>query len=168
MYDKTNNLLDVRRIPKQNFDKGGSVNLPKANTGLISKSLKALNAANKGSNAFKNAANTINKVYVPNSTKTLLRNLNIESLGTLNSLSKVAAPVMMNPIRGLLLGAPVEGLGPFTGSPLNALPFYGYNYQSSFLPTTKNQLFRAKYCILNSQQFLKHPIRFLLQKQSKR
>ena len=57
--------------------------------------------------------------------KNLGRIANIGTIGTVNSLAKTLAPVMMNPIKILTFGAGYDGLGPFTGSPLNYLPFYG-------------------------------------------
>jgi hypothetical protein len=111
----------------QNQEKDGGV-IPKAKQGLITKGLKAFTKANKDYGKFKNAANTVNKVYVPNSTKQLLRDINTQSLGTVNSFAKLIAPVMAHPARALVLGAPIEGVGPFTGSPLNSLPFYGQHY----------------------------------------
>jgi len=57
--------------------------------------------------------------------KNLGRRANIATVGTANTLAKTFAPVMMNPARIPMFGARVENMGPFTGSPLNALPFYG-------------------------------------------
>jgi hypothetical protein len=53
------------------------------------------------------------------------RRANIATVGTLNTLAKTVAPVMIHPARIPMFGARVENMGPFTGSPLNALPFYG-------------------------------------------
>lgn len=111
----------------QNQEKDGGV-IPRADKGLITKSLKVFTKANKDYEKFKNAANA---VYVPNSTKKLLRDINTQSLGTVNSFAKLTAPVMAHPARALVLGAPIEGVGPFTGSPLSSLPFYGQHYPTS-------------------------------------
>jgi hypothetical protein len=57
--------------------------------------------------------------------KDLGRRANIATVGTTNTLAKTIAPVMIHPMKALTFGAGYKGLGPFTGSPLNALPFYG-------------------------------------------
>jgi hypothetical protein len=59
------------------------------------------------------------------SAKNLGRMVNIGTIGTANSLAKTLAPVMINPVKMLTMGIGYDGLGPFTGSPLNFLPFYG-------------------------------------------
>ena len=66
--------------------------------------------------------------------KNLLRGANIATLGTANTLAKNLAPVMINPARIPLLGATIDKVGPFTGSPLNVLPGYGETMLS--LPDT--------------------------------
>jgi hypothetical protein len=53
------------------------------------------------------------------------RMANIGTIGTVNTLAKNIAPIMIHPARIPLFGATIEKMGPFTGSPLNALPFYG-------------------------------------------
>lgn len=95
------------RVPQQpintnllGYADGGLV---KARTGVIVKGLQALGTSGK------NAA----------------RMANIGTIGTVNSLAKNIAPVMINPVRIPLFGTSIEKMGPFTGSPLNALPFYG-------------------------------------------
>lgn len=124
---KHNNFSFKRVFNKE----GGSVELPKADKGLITKGLKQLsNVTSKASKAAKEASK-VNKTYVPNPKKVPIRNLNKYTFGTLDSLAKIAAPVVMNPVRALVLGHPIEGAGPFTGSPLNVLPFYGKRYPTS-------------------------------------
>jgi hypothetical protein len=59
------------------------------------------------------------------SAKNLGRMVNIGTIGTVNSLAKTLAPVMIHPVKMLTMGIGYDGLGPFTGSPLNFLPFYG-------------------------------------------
>jgi hypothetical protein len=124
--------------PFQYLEKDGGV-IPKADKGLITKGLNLFTKANKEYGKFKN---TVNKVYVPNSTKQVLRDINTKSLGTLNSFAKLTAPVMANPVRAIVLGAPIEGVGPFTGSPLNSLPFYGRNYPTSESKKLPGMVFR--------------------------
>jgi len=82
------------------YSDGGLV---KGQTGLIVKGLQAL------------GKNPIN----------VGRMANIATIGTANSLVKSIAPIMIHPVRIPMFGAVVDKLGPFTGSPLNALPFYG-------------------------------------------
>jgi hypothetical protein len=59
------------------------------------------------------------------SAKNLARIANIGTIGTANTVAKTIAPVMMHPAKILTMGAGYDGLGPFTGSPLNFIPFYG-------------------------------------------
>ena len=74
--------------------------------------------------------------------KNLGRLANIGTLGTLNSIAKTAAPVMINPMHfptfGMLAGERTM-VGPFTGSPLNMIPFYGKDLKSEMEP---NEAFR--------------------------
>ena len=86
--------------PLLGYSDGGLV---QARTGMIVKGLQAL------------GKNPIN----------VGRMANIGTIGTVNSLVKSIAPIMIHPLRIPLFGATVEKMGPFTGSPLNALPFYG-------------------------------------------
>ncbi len=51
--------------------------------------------------------------------KDIGRAANIATLGTANSLAKTVAPIMWNPLMM------ATEMGPFTGSPLNFVPFYG-------------------------------------------
>ena len=95
------------RVPQQpmntnllGYSDGGLI---KARTGTIVKGLQALGASGK----------------------TAARMANIGTIGTVNTLAKNIAPVMLNPARIPMFGASIEKMGPFTGSPLNALPFYG-------------------------------------------
>jgi hypothetical protein len=95
------------RVPQQpintnllGYADGGLV---KARTGTIVKGLQALGTSGK----------------------TAARMANIGTIGTVNSLAKNIAPIMINPVRIPLFGTSIEKMGPFTGSPLNALPFYG-------------------------------------------
>jgi hypothetical protein len=95
------------RVPQQpmntnllGYSDGGLI---KARTGAIVKGLQSLGASGK----------------------TAARMANIGTIGTVNSLAKNIAPIMINPVRIPLFGTSIEKMGPFTGSPLNALPFYG-------------------------------------------
>ena len=93
--------------------KGGT--LPKAKFGRVSKNYKAPNI---------NFDRPV-PIYTPNPIKKTLRDINIESLGTANAVAKALLPTKVNPMQVLTLGHPIEGVGPFTGSPLNSIPFYG-------------------------------------------
>ena len=86
--------------PLLGYSDGGLV---QARTGMIVKGLQAL------------GKNPIN----------VGRMANIGTIGTVNTLAKNIAPIMIHPARIPLFGATIEKMGPFTGSPLNALPFYG-------------------------------------------
>lgn len=66
-----------------------------------------------------------------NTAKNFARTTNIGTLGTLNTLAKNFAPVMINPARLAVLGSSIDKVGPFTGSPLNAVPFYGVKMEST-------------------------------------
>lgn len=66
-----------------------------------------------------------------NTAKNFARTTNIGTLGTLNTLAKTFAPVMINPARLPLLGSSIDKVGPFTGSPLNAVPFYGVKMEAT-------------------------------------
>lgn len=69
--------------------------------------------------------------------KDLGRATNITTFGTANTLGKTLAPIMIHPARIPVLGGRIENLGAFTGSPLNAIPFYGKKIES-----TPNAAFR--------------------------
>ena len=92
--------LGTGNYPLLGYSDGGLV---QARTGMIVKGLQAL------------GKNPIN----------VGRMANIGTIGTANSLVKSIAPIMIHPLRIPMFGATVEKMGPFTGSPLNALPFYG-------------------------------------------
>ena len=66
-----------------------------------------------------------------NTAKNFARTTNIGTLGTLNTLAKTFAPVMINPARLPVLGSSIDKVGPFTGSPLNAVPFYGVKMEAT-------------------------------------
>lgn len=66
-----------------------------------------------------------------NTAKNFARTSNIGTIGTLNTLAKTFAPVMINPARLAVLGSSIDKVGPFTGSPLNAVPFYGVKMEST-------------------------------------
>jgi len=66
-----------------------------------------------------------------NTAKNFARTSNIGTIGTLNTLAKTLAPVMINPARLAVLGSSIDKVGPFTGSPLNAVPFYGVKMEST-------------------------------------
>ncbi len=73
--------------------------------------------------------------------KDILRLANMGLMGNLDNLARIVAPVMVNPLRATVLGAPVNDLGPFTGSPLNInLDKIGFpNYGGGItLPSEKN------------------------------
>ena len=103
--------------------KGGQ--LPKAQTGLSSLA-KLIKTGGKNYSKF-NLGKDVYK-YTPNFTKNILRGINTSTLGTANAIAKTIAPVMINP---LTFGLSVEEFGPFTGSPLNFIPFYGKTLPSS-------------------------------------
>jgi len=63
--------------------------------------------------------------------KNIGRMANIGTVGTANTLAKTIAPIMWNP------AMIAQETGPFTGSPLNVLPFYGKE-----MPYTNNTAFR--------------------------
>ena len=86
--------------PLLGYSDGGLI---KARTGTIVKGLQALGTSGK----------------------TAARIANIGTIGTVNTLAKNIAPVMLNPAKIPMFGASIEKMGPFTGSPLNAFPFYG-------------------------------------------
>ena len=96
--------------------------LPKAKMGWPPKGLKRTSGSYKAPNI--NFNKTVPK-YTPNPIKKTLRDINIESLGTANALATALLPTKVNPMQVLTLGHPIEGVGPFTGSPLNSIPFYG-------------------------------------------
>jgi len=86
------------------YSDGGLIKAPDG--GSIKKALKALQALGR-------------------TDKTAARYANIGTIGTANTLAKSIVPIMIHPLRIPMLGATVDKMGPFTGSPLNALPFYG-------------------------------------------
>jgi hypothetical protein len=92
--------------------------VPKAQAGLIKGAQEAYKAA-----------------------RPFLKGANIATLGTLNSLAK-QVPVMINPLHigtfGFSAGERAM-IGPFTGSPLNMLPFYGKDLAKEMGP---NEAFR--------------------------
>ena len=92
--------LGTGDYPLLGYSDGGLV---QARTGMIVKGLQAL------------GKNPIN----------VGRMANIGTIGTVNTLAKNIAPIMIHPARIPMFGATIEKMGPFTGSPLNALPFYG-------------------------------------------
>jgi hypothetical protein len=101
---------------KMTLNKYGGV--PKAQAGLIKGAQEAYKAA-----------------------RPFLKGANIATLGTLNSLAK-QVPVMINPLHigtfGFSAGERAM-VGPFTGSPLNMLPFYGKDLAKEMGP---NEAFR--------------------------
>ena len=66
-----------------------------------------------------------------NTAKNFARTSNIGTIGTLNTLAKTLAPIMINPARIPMFGAQIDKVGPFTGSPLNVIPFYGKKMEST-------------------------------------
>ena len=110
----------VDEYAPQQAQYGGS--LPKAKMGWPPKGLKRTSGSYKAPNI--NFNKTV-PTYIPNPIKKTLRDVNIETLGTLNAIAKGVVPTKVNPMQVLTLGHPIEGVGPFTGSPLNSIPFYG-------------------------------------------
>jgi len=115
-----NESRPVDEYAPQQAQYGGS--LPKAKMGWPPKGLKRTSGSYKAPNI--NFNKTV-PTYIPNPIKKTLRDINIETLGTLNAVAKGLLPTKVNPMQVLTLGHPIEGVGPFTGSPLNSIPFYG-------------------------------------------
>jgi len=90
------------------YSDGGLIKAP--NGGSIKKAVKALQALGRTG-------------------KTGARMANIATIGTANTLAKTLAPIMWNPLMM------AEKVGPFTGSPLNVIPFYGKDL-SKHIPRT--------------------------------
>ena len=115
----------LKQNPKGYLQTGSYPSLGYKDGGLVK--------AQSGFEVLKTAANALQALG--KSGKTAARIANIGTIGTANSLAKALAPVMIHPTKVLTLGQGVEGVGPFTGSPLNFLPFYGKDL-SSEIPNT--------------------------------
>ena len=137
MEELKNSLIrDYETGWRGKYKKGGK--LPKARYGLPIK----LKSTVKPEPKSKPKPPSVTKNSINNYAKNFLTSANIATIGTVNSLAKQAFPVMVNPVHiptfGMLAGERTM-IGPFTGSPLNGIPFYGENLNSQMEP---NEAFR--------------------------